>query len=98
MIIRSNQVDAETEDDTYIKDIQGMFNQVTIKQNKIYNRNLHPKFLLSQNENHFKTIFSMLKGKNALLTELVWDLISKLTQNQSIFEQFENLGLIRAAI
>lgn len=88
MIIRSNQVDAETEDDTYIKDIQGIFSQVTIKQNKTYDRGLHPKFLLSNNEKHFKTIFSMLKGSSAdaSLTELVWALISKLPQNQSVSE------------
>jgi hypothetical protein len=30
----------------------------------------------------------MLKSSDASLTELVWALISKLPQNQSIFEQF----------
>jgi len=53
MIIRSNQIDADLEDDTYVKDIQGMFNQVTIKANKNYSRNLHPKYLISNNEKHF---------------------------------------------
>lgn len=83
MIIRSNMVDADTEDDTYIKDIQGLVSQVTIKLNKNYSRGLHPKYLLSDNEKHFNSIFSMLKGStaDASLTELVWALIMRLPQN-----------------
>lgn len=49
MIIRSSLIDADTEDDTYIKDIQGLVSQVTIKLNKNYSRDLHPKFILSNN-------------------------------------------------
>lgn len=94
MIIRSNQIDADTEDDTYIKDIQGLVNSVTIKLNKTYSRSLHPKYLLANNEKHFKTIFSMLKGSfaDSSLTELVWALIMRLPQNQSVIEQFNTLA------
>jgi hypothetical protein len=88
MIIRSNQIDPDTDDDTYIKDVQGMFNQVTIKANKHYHRNLHPKYLISQNERYFNTVFALLRDQNvdAATTELVWALITRLPVNQSLHE------------
>jgi len=39
----------------------------------------------------------MLKAADASLTELVWALISKLPQNQTVFNQFESLSAVRAA-
>lgn len=52
---------------------------------------------MSKDEKHFQTIFSLLKSADASLTELVWALISKLPQNQSVYNQFESLDVVRAA-
>ena len=90
MIIKNQEMDPDIDDDTYIKDVLGLFNQVTMKANANYSRALQPKYSLAQSEKHFNTIFSMLKNnsEDPSLTELVWALISRLPTNQAVFEKF----------
>jgi len=57
---------------------------------------LHPKYLLSKNQENFNVIFSMLQASSPELCEPVWALISKLPQNESVIESLKTLDFVRA--
>jgi hypothetical protein len=50
MVIKSQIIDPELEDDKYMRDIPGMFTTVQLKMNTNYNPLSHPKFLISNNQ------------------------------------------------
>lgn len=95
LIIRQAEVDPDIDDDRYIKDMNGYPTKCTIKRNQNYERELHPKYQLAKNEEHFSVIFSMLWAGSPELSEPVWALISKLPKNESVIDNLRTLKFIK---
>jgi len=97
LMIKQNFVDPDIDDDRYLKDINGLPSKFTIEKNIFYDAALHPKFLLSNNQENFSVIFSMLKASSPTLCEPVWALISKLPVNEHVIESLKTLSSIKSS-
>lgn len=97
MVMRNVLIDPDIEDDKYLKDINGLSHKALIKRNNAYQPQLHPKFILAKEQQHFSTIFSMLQGSSPELCIPVWSLINKLPQNPSVIESLQSLDFVRGA-
>jgi hypothetical protein len=61
MSIRNGIIDPDTDDDTYIKDV-GQVTQVLIQRNQLYIPEHHPKNLISNKQQYFDKLFSILSS------------------------------------
>lgn len=75
MVIKNTFVDPDEDDDRYMRD-QGLIQQVIIQLNKAYIPDKHPKLLISQKQENYDKLFSLLsKDTKPHLIEQTWDLL-----------------------
>lgn len=79
------------DDDKYMKDYPGMCQFVTIKRNTLYDPTLHPKYLLSENEEYFERIFDLLKTSPVAKLDSLYSLFLKLPVSKSLRQSFASL-------
>ena len=64
-----------------MRDFPGMFANVTIRQNPVYNPSSHPKYLISENQEYFEKIFGMLRTAPVDKLDNLYSLFVKLPTN-----------------
>jgi hypothetical protein len=85
-------VDPDEDDDRYLKEF-GFVQSIIIQKNTQYNKDNHPKFLISKKQENYDKLFSLLsKDSKSHLIEATWDLLQKLPVNQKLHQEIKELS------
>ena len=75
MGIKNNLVDPDEEDDKLLREY-GIIQSIVIIKNPAYNPDMHPKKMISQKQENYDKLFSLLtKDSKSHLVEAAWDLL-----------------------
>ncbi len=91
MGIKNTLVDPDEEDEKILREY-GIIQSIIIVKNPSYNPDLHPKKMISQKQENYDKLFSLLtKDSKSHLIEAAWDLLQKLPINEKLHQEIKDL-------